>query len=146
LVGATLPQPATYRTPQPTREEPRPVAAAVLVAVGGLLVVVEGLLTVELGSALEAFTLGLLGGSYVVQGTIVAFIGVFLFGFAFLIHGEPHHHFANGIVVLLLVVLSLVVGYGGFYLGAFLAGIGGLLAVAWTPSRPTGPVSVRRSS
>jgi predicted membrane protein len=99
----------------PASAEARPRVAAYLVVAGGLFVFLEGLLT----------------------GNIVVLLaGFFLFVVAFLIHGEPHHHTANGMLALLLVFLSLVFGLGGFYIGAILAAAGGVMAIVWSPPRP----------
>lgn len=98
-----------------SQAEPKPRAAAYLVAIGGALVFIEGLVS---------------------TGLVVLLAGFFLFVVAALIHGEPHHHVANGILALLLVFLSLVFGFGGFYLGALLAAVGGILAIVWSPPKP----------
>ena len=114
--GSASPASRVY-TPgsSPALAESKPRAAAYLVAAGGMFVFFEGLLT----------------------GNIVVLLaGFFLFVAAFLIHGEPHHHVANGMVALLLVFLSLVFGFGGFYIGAILAGAGGVIAIVWSPPRP----------
>lgn len=95
--------------------EPRPRAAAYLVGIGGAFVFVEGLVT---------------------GAILVLLVGFFLFVAALLIHGEPHHHAANGILALLLAFLSLLFGLGGFYIGAFLAAVGGILAIIWSPPKP----------
>ena len=94
--------------------EPRPSLAAALVAAGSFFVLAEWLLT----------------GNF-----LLLFIGMFLFIVALLIHSEPHHHAANGALALVLVFTSLLFGFGGFYLGALLAGIGGILAIAWSPPK-----------
>jgi len=114
--GTSAPLPAGYTSGgAPAAAEARPRAAAYLVAAGGLFVFLEGLLT----------------------GNIVVLLaGFFLFVVAVLIHGEPHHHVANGMLALLLVFLSLVFGYGGFYFGALLAAAGGILAIVWSPPKP----------
>jgi len=101
--------------------EPRPRAAAYLVGAGGLFVFLEGLLTGNIAMLL---------------------IGFFLFVAAALIHGEPHHHVANGMLALLLVFLSLVFGFGGLYIGALLAAVGGVLAILWSPPKLVGPSRV----
>ncbi len=62
-------------------------------------------------------------------------VGLFLFAVGVLIYAEPHHHLANGILSILLAVFSLLFGFGGFYIGALLAAIGGILAVVWSPPR-----------
>lgn len=105
----------------PAAVEPRPRAAAYLVVAGGLFVFLEGLLTGNLVMLLVAF---------------------FLFVAAVLIHGEPHHHLANGMLALLLVFLSVVFGFGGFYIGALLAAVGGILAIVWSPPKLVAPSKV----
>jgi hypothetical protein len=95
--------------------EPKPRAAAYLVAAGGLFVFLEGLLTGNIAMLL---------------------IGFFLFVAAALVHGEPRHHVADGMLALLLVFLSLVFGFGGFYIGALLAAVGGILSIVWSPPKP----------
>ena len=109
----------------PPKTEPRPRAASYLVIAGSLLVLVEALLLVEIG---------------------LLIVGLFLFIVGLLIFAEPHHHLANGILGILLALLSLLFGFGGFYLGAVLAGVGGALSIVWSP--PKSPVLAmgRRSS
>jgi hypothetical protein len=105
--------------------EPRPRAAAYLTGAGGLFVFLEGLLTGNI---------------------VMLLIGFFLFVAAALIHGEPHHHLANGILTLLLVFLSLVFGFGGFYIGAILAAAGGVMAIVWSPPKSLVPSRVSPQS
>jgi len=94
--------------------EPRPRAAAYLVGLGSLFVLLEAVLFAELLNAV---------------------VGLVLFATSFLIFFEPHHHRANGILALLLSVLTLFFGLGGFYLGALFAAVGGILAIVWSPPR-----------
>ena len=111
-------------TPSPSRSiysvsvsriEPRPRAALYLVAAGSILVLAEAIFLIEIA---------------------LLVVGLFLFVAAILIFAEPHHHLGNGILALLLAVLSLVFGYGGFYVGAILAAAGGVAAIVWSPPRP----------
>lgn len=97
------------------RQEPRPKAAAYLVGAGGIFVLLEGLLSSTI---------------------LMLIVGFFLLVVAALVHGEPHHHMANGMLSLLLAFLSLVFGFGGFYIGALLAAAGGILAIIWSPPKP----------
>jgi uncharacterized membrane protein YGL010W len=101
----------------------KPLAAVVLVMVGGLLMVLEALLLGEI---------------------MVAVAGLLMFMMALLVRHEVHHHVANGVMVFVVVFMSLFFGYGGFYLGALLGAIGGILAVFWVPGRPEGPSLPRR--
>jgi hypothetical protein len=125
----TLPVRSSYRaSPTPLPEE-KPLAAPVLVAIGGFLVVLEGLLIVE-SSTFDMW--------------VVLLAGLLLMGWALIVRHEPHHHVANGITILFFVLLTFVYGYGGFYLGGILAGVGGLLAIVWKPRPLTGPVRVQQ--
>lgn len=127
--GVTTPAGQTYRGSSPPLAEEKPLAAAVLVAMGGFFVVLEALLVVENTPS---------------DTWYVAFTGLFLFVMALLVRHEPHHHVANGAMVLVVVFMSLFFGYGGFYVGALLAAAGGILAIAWAPRPITAPVQVRR--
>jgi hypothetical protein len=120
--------------------EPRPRAASALIAIGAWFVLIEGLLLVLLGAFVSSSDYGGLGGTLVVAGAIDAFVGVLMFGVALLVYAEPHHHLANGLLALVLVALSFLFGFGGFIIGAILATIGAILAIAWSP--PSAPVVV----
>lgn len=113
---------------------------------GSLFVLLEGLLFVAFGRFLELASIGFLGSSFVIQGVVISLLGLILFALGLLIHGEPHHHVANGLAVILLVILSLIFGFGGFLIGAFLAFIGGAWSISWVPSALKGPSSVRRQT
>ena len=134
---------AYVASPLPDVEE-KPLAAPILVAIGAILVILEGWITIEIGQQLEQYTFGFLGGDYVTSGTILAFVGLLMFGMAFLIRHEPHHHRANGYLVYILVFVSYLIGLGGFYIGGLLATAGASLAVAWKPKPVKGPTSIVR--
>lgn len=113
MTGTRGPSTSIYSV-RVSRVEPRPRVASYLAIAGSLFVLVEAALLGEL---------------------LLLFVGLFLFAVGVLIYAEPHHHLANGILSILLAVLSLLFGFGGFYLGALLAAIGGILAVVWSPPR-----------
>ncbi len=123
--------------------EPRPRAAAVLISIGAWFVLIEGLLLVVLGAFVGSSDFDGLGGALVTAGAIDAIVGVLMFGVALLVYSEPHHHVANGLLALVLVVLSFLFGFGGFIIGAVLATIGAILAIAWSPPKPTVVVAGR---
>lgn len=104
------------------RIEPRPRTAAYLVGIGSVLVLAEGIV---LGEIVELV------------------IGLFLFAGALLIYAEPHHHVADGILSLVLAALTLLFGFGGFYVGALLAAIGAVASIVWSP--PKSPVLAMRT-
>ena len=105
------------------RTEPRPRTAAYLVIAGSFFVLLEALLFLEL---------------------LQLIVGLFLFIVGLLIFAEPHHHLPNGALAVALSVLSLLFGFGGFYFGAILAAIGGILAIIWSP--PKSPAAALVSS
>lgn len=74
---------------------------------------------------------------------LVLVAGLFLFVVGLLVYAEPHHHLANGILAILLAVLGLLFGLGGFYVGSILGIIGGVAAVVWSP--PRSPVQAMAS-
>jgi hypothetical protein len=126
--------------------EPRPRAAAILIAIGAWFVLIEGLLLVVLGAFVASSNFGGVGGTLVTAGAIDAFVGVLMFGVALLVYAEPHHHVANGLLALVLVGLSFLFGFGGFILGAVLATVGAILAIAWSPPRSPVAVAVRSTA
>jgi hypothetical protein len=126
--------------------EPRPRAAAILVGIGAWFVLIEGLLLVVLGAFVSSSDYAGLGGTLVVAGALDSFVGVLMFGVALLVYAEPHHHVANGLLTLVLVVLSFLFGFGGFIIGAILATVGAILAIAWSPPKAPVVVAVRQSS
>jgi Family of unknown function (DUF6114) len=120
--------------------EPRPQGAAFLIGIGAMFVVLEGLFFLFVGTFAVGPTYGVLGGALISAGFADAIVGALLFGVALLTSAEPHHHVANGLLAIVLVVLSLLFGFGGFFIGAFLALVGALWAIFWTPRG--GPVVV----
>jgi hypothetical protein len=119
----TTPARPGYRAAPTRLTEEKPLAAPVLIALGGFLVLLEGLLFGEI---------------------IITIAGLLLMGWALLVRHEPHHHVANGITILLFVFLSFAYGSGGFVFGGILAGIGAILSVVWRPRPLAAPVSVPR--
>jgi hypothetical protein len=124
--------------------EPRPRAAAALIGIGAWFVLIEGLLLVILGAFVASSSFDGLGGGLVIAGVIDAFVGVLMFGVALLVYSEPHHHLANGLLALVLVVLSFMFGFGGFVIGAIFVTLGAILAIVWSPPRAPLVVAVTR--
>jgi Family of unknown function (DUF6114) len=107
----------------------RPIAATVLTFLGGLFVILGGIVVAVLGTFLAVlghfsglFYLGLLDG-------------LLLFVVAILMAVAPRGHVAWGVLAVVLSIVSLVVALGGFVIGFLLALIGGILAIAWRPSK-----------
>jgi hypothetical protein len=124
--------------------EPRPTLAAALIGIGAWFVLIEGLLFLFLGAFVFGNNYGVLGGALVSTGIFDSIIGVLLFGVALLVNAEPHHHVANGLLALVLVVMSYIFGFGGFFIGGIIALVGAFLAIFWTPP-PFGVVTLGRT-
>ncbi|HTW56446.1 MAG TPA: DUF6114 domain-containing protein [Thermoplasmata archaeon] len=107
----------------------RPVPAIVLTFVGGLFVILGGVFVAALGTVLA-----LLGHSSIIF-YLGLLDGLLLLAVAGLMAAVPRAHVVWGVLAIVLSVASLVVALGGFVVGFLLALIGGLLAIAWRPSK-----------
>lgn len=110
-----------------------PVGAAVLNVVGGLLMMLEGVYFAAYGSSIPS---GSLIPSLRVSGYLAVVEGALVLGLGLLVFTWPSWHRVVGIGSISLGLLSLFSG-GGFLLGAFLAWIGGVIAIYHAP-RHTG--------
>lgn len=120
------------------------MGAAVLVGVGGAFVLLEGLVDYAAGTFFAGTPFGAAWADLIGNGALISIVALVILLNALLINAEPHHHVANGALALLLAAVSFVIGFGGFFLGGILVGVGGAAAMAWSPPRRTGPTSVRR--
>ncbi len=124
--------------------EPRPRLASTLVGVGAVFVLIEAFVFLIAGVFLSSSQFAGIAGALITGGIGDAIVGVLLFGVSLLINAEPHHHVANGLLALVLAVLSLFVGFGGFFIGFLLATIGAFAAIFWTAPAPTIVTVTRR--
>jgi hypothetical protein len=115
-----------------------PVAAFVLTLIGGILILLDGLyvaaIAAFIGSVVGAFFPGL-GLLIIALGVIALLFGLIILVGAIQMHSHPQSAKTWGIIVLILALISFV-GGGGFYLGAILAIVGGILAIVWHPPMP----------
>ena len=146
MAGASLgrqghPGPARLR---PTG--PRATGPAVLGAFGGTLVALQSIYLVAYGDYLApvAWT------GWISSGQTLGGLGLLesaaLFGLAFWLLRQPHHHVLLGIGSLTIALISLFSG-GGFWLGALCAYVAGVMAIRLSPEphRPPDPASVREA-
>jgi hypothetical protein len=124
-----------------------PRAAFFLSTLGALLYVLEGVVVALLGTAVVTDSLGgtgLSGWAVVLWGVATFAIGLILFLFAGMLVVAPGNHRLDGTMILVLVIIGALFGFGtGFILGALLAFIGGIAAILWRPSRSGGTAAIQ---
>jgi hypothetical protein len=108
-----------------------PVGACVLASLGGALLVLEGFAALVGASLLAAVGVSApgvagLAALLVLDGILVLLIGFFLLF-------NPRSHQGCGIALVTLGTLSLPLG-GGFFLGAVVTLVGGVLAIVFRPT------------
>jgi predicted membrane-bound dolichyl-phosphate-mannose-protein mannosyltransferase len=119
--------------------ETYPRTAYLLSLIGGILLLIFSLIyaavLVALASLFAAVGFGLGSGILVALAVVALVFGVLVLFFATRLKSNPGSAKIYG---LLIVVFSLIsfAGGGGFYIGAILALIGGILAIIWHPPAP----------
>ena len=104
-----------------------PTTGAILTIVGGLFILLGGALVATLG-AIISFLLPGLGALLIVGGLSV---GVLTLVMGLLMFLSPSHKSVWGALTIVLAVVSIPFGLGGFILGFILALIGGILAITY---------------
>ena len=66
---------------------------------------------------------------------VAILLGLIVLFFASQLKSHPQSAKTSGIVILILALLSFI-GGGGFFIGAILAFVGGILAIVWSPPAP----------
>jgi len=122
--------------------ETYPRTAYLLSLIGGILLLVFSLIYAAilavLASILAAVGFGLGAGVAVALALVAVIFGVLVLIFALKLKSNPQSAKTYGILILVLALISFV-GGGGFYIGAILALIGGILAIVWHPPAQAQP-------
>jgi hypothetical protein len=106
-----------------------PKIAYVLSLIAGILIILGGLVWLLAGSVIAVgFGIGL---GAAILGLIGIIVGIIVIYGAMRLNTNPNEHLTWGAVILILSILSLVFAGGGFYIGAVLGIIGGVLAIIW---------------
>jgi hypothetical protein len=119
--------------------ETYPRTAYLLSLIGGILLLIFSLIYVAvllvLASLFAAVGFGLGAGIAVGLAVVALLFGVIVLVLAIRLKTSPGSVKTTGILIIVFSVISFV-GGGGFYIGAILALIGGILAVIWHPPAP----------
>lgn len=117
--------------------ESYPRTAYLLSLIGGILILVFSviyalaILVVASINATVGFGLGV--GHAIALAVVAILFGLIVLYFALKLKSSPQNAKTYGILILVFSVISFI-GGGGFYIGASLALVGGILAIVWRPS------------
>lgn len=121
----------------------KPTAATVLSAIGGVFILLGGLLWILAASLLGAFggmipgiDVGGVTGMFQILGAIGIVLGLVIIVLGVLMSMKPAQAKILGVLVLVLSIVSIFAGGGGFYLGAILGIVGGILGIVFKPVAP----------
>ncbi len=119
--------------------ETYPRTAYVLSLIGGILILFFSLIYAAIlavfAGLFAAVGFGLGAAALIGLAILALFFGVIILFFALRMKSNPQQARTYGILILVLSLISFI-GGGGFYIGAILALIGGILAIIWTPPTP----------
>lgn len=140
----------------------RPDVAFALSLVGGILILIGGgmvMMWAVAGTPVWDGPMGNMMGSYsgIMSGTGFSgtsfFTGMAVFGLitgalvligAVMLYGRPQQASTWGIMILVFSALSLF-GMGGFFIGAIIGLVGGILALSWKPVQAVAPSPAQSS-
>lgn len=119
--------------------ETYPRTAYLLSLIGGILILFFSLIYAAIlavfASLFAAVGFGLGAGIAIALAILALFFGIIILYFALQLKRSPQQSRTYGILILVFSIISFI-GGGGFYIGAILALIGGILAIIWTPPHP----------
>jgi hypothetical protein len=131
----------------PVHRPSYPRSAYLLSLIGGILIFVDALLVIvyaTYGNSVFSLGLGALGMIVLyTEGIIGAICGIVVVVGAVRFRYRPATSQMWGLIVIVVSIVSVLVVYGGFFVGFILALIGGILAYTWKPfpAAPFAPAS-----
>ncbi len=113
-----------------------PNAAYLLSLIGGILILIGGIATAILAAIVGSYALNVVPGLAALAiafGIVALILGVVIVYLALQLkqNARAGAVSTNGVIILVLAIVSIFIGGGGFYIGAILAIIGGILALIW---------------
>jgi hypothetical protein len=119
--------------------ETYPRTAYLLALIGGILIlilsIISAIILAVIATAFAAVGFGLGVGIAVAFAVVALLFGLIVLYFAMKLKSNPQNAKTYGILILVFALISFI-GGGGFYIGAILALIGGILAIIWNPPAP----------
>lgn len=119
-----------------------PRTGYLLSLIGGILILIFSLIYAAVlavfASLFAAVGFGLGAGILIGLAVVAIILGVLVLVFALRLKSNPASAKTTGILIIVFAVISFA-GGGGFYIGAILALIGGILAVIWHPPATAQP-------
>ncbi len=116
--------------------ETYPRTAYLLSLIGGILIlvfsIIYAIILFAIASLFAAVGFGLGVGLAVGLAVLALVFGLIIILFASRLKSNPAGAKTTGAIILVLALISFI-GGGGFYIGAILALIGGILALVWHP-------------
>jgi len=115
----------------------KPTAAFVLSLIAGILVLLTGIILAFAGGlAAMLLPFGEVVGLVIALAAVNVVLGILIIvGAIFINSGEPGKVKTGSILVLVLSIISLFAGGGGFFIGFILGLIGGILGLRWRPTQ-----------
>lgn len=122
--------------------ESYPRTAYLLSFIGGILITLLSVIAAIIAAAVApigiAVGFGLAAELAVALAIVAVILGVLVIFFAMRLKNRPKDAQMTGILILVLALVSFA-GGGGYFIGALLALIGGILALVWKPPMATQP-------
>ncbi|MGD0250323.1 MAG: zinc ribbon domain-containing protein [Thermoplasmata archaeon] len=116
--------------------ETYPRTAYLLSLIGGIMILLFSIIYAIILAALASLVASVgfaLGASLLIGLAVVAIIfGLIVLYFAMKLKSNPRSAKTYGILIIVFSLISFI-GGGGFYIGAILALVGGILALVWNP-------------
>ena len=116
-----------------------PSTAYILSLIGGILILIGGIIEAApaavVGSVVAGLGFGGFGALIIALGVIALLFGILVLYGALQLKNHPQTAKTWGILILVFSLLSFI-GGGGFYIGAILGIVGGILALVWNPPAP----------
>jgi hypothetical protein len=126
---------------QPTKVTPAMLAADnypkwafYLSSFGGVIMLVAGLFAIFFNSVYFAIVTDIpgIGLTFILIGIMLVICSLFVSGAAASLVLKPAMHRSAGVSIVLFSLLALLFG-GGWFVGAFLGIVGGIMAIMWKP-------------
>jgi len=122
--------------------ETYPRTAYLLSLIGGILMFIFSLIWAAIlavaASIFAAVGFGLGAGIAIAFAVVAIVLGIIVLVLALRLKSKPESAKMTGILILVFSVISFA-GGGGFYIGAILALVGGILAIIWHPPAAAQP-------